>query len=792
MTAMTCCLHMQKKSVDILTALVLDPTTMARLPIVLSCRDHPVTHVTLYRDSAEVSRHLTGIAIEGNGPTVIQLKGVPQAVDLNSVRVELVQQPQKKQQFIIGDVSLATLPSDPLPPSPPSARDLQVAEKRSRLALLRQQQTELRARLEVVLYLVSLTQDYASTQSTLKSNSLDPVAGFLEGFMPGHEAALRDLAMKKVQLDAEIKERAEEAQELFAWFARTGNSVSDDAGDTHTGPFREVAVDKSIKAIVVSVEAVADVEGEEAVEVSDAPKEIELNVSYMIDNASWTPNYDLSISTKPESVMSAAQLQYRAIVKQNTGEDWLNARLTLSTAAGGTSWWQLQRSPPKFTRRWELSIKQPVPAVDPTKLGSGSSTGFAAYATQSTVKFGVPSALASSQPVSVFGGGSGSIAFGSSATPATGSGFGFGGFGAAATTAAGPGSGFGGFGSAQPNAAVMAATSQTPLAANAAVATTPAFVAPAPPADAPSATVTSDNTNNEDSTASSQASHATHFVATFLLPFPVTIRSDPNKSHRLIITSIRAMPVTFSHIVAANSFTAKGTESPKYLESSYFECSAPVLLHAELVNTSAFTLVPPPSPMRIHLNGLPLTASPGDTSFGHFKAAVMPSAKFSLNLGPDRSVCVVRKPRLSREVLPVASAGAFSRMLGGGAGNEVQDEVANRLGVDEKGTIRSVRYVIMNKKQSSGKASLVRVKFDEVIPVAKKAQNRVEVISPSGDQLRVFERETAASTDEERDSGSGEIARVYAKDGLVKFDVAVKSGETREIVYEYLVVRGKE
>ena len=53
-----------------------------------------------------------------------------------------------------------------------------------------------------------------------------------------------------------------------------------------------------------------------------------VSVSYLVPGASWTPSYDLRI----DSGQNKATLTYSAMVKQQTGEDWKNVRLTLSTA----------------------------------------------------------------------------------------------------------------------------------------------------------------------------------------------------------------------------------------------------------------------------------------------------------------------------------------------------------------------------------------------------------------------------------------------------------------------------
>ena len=52
-----------------------------------------------------------------------------------------------------------------------------------------------------------------------------------------------------------------------------------------------------------------------------------LNVSYLVNNAGWTPLYDLRSTSKKQTI----ELTYKAQVYQNTGIDWESTNLTLST-----------------------------------------------------------------------------------------------------------------------------------------------------------------------------------------------------------------------------------------------------------------------------------------------------------------------------------------------------------------------------------------------------------------------------------------------------------------------------
>lgn len=77
-----------------------------------------------------------------------------------------------------------------------------------------------------------------------------------------------------------------------------------------------------------------------------------LEASYVTNNASWLPLYDLQVNSQNKTIA----LDYLAEIKQNTGEDWLGVSLTLSTAKPG-----LGSLPPKLNP-WFIDFPKPPPA----------------------------------------------------------------------------------------------------------------------------------------------------------------------------------------------------------------------------------------------------------------------------------------------------------------------------------------------------------------------------------------------------------------------------------------------
>src|SRR4028119_1067634 len=84
-----------------------------------------------------------------------------------------------------------------------------------------------------------------------------------------------------------------------------------------------------------------------AVEPS-AAGEFELEVCYVVRQASWKPLYDLRFSTTSQTI----NISYLAEIKQSSGEDWMGVALTLSTAKPG-----LGSLPPKLTP-WYIDVQR--------------------------------------------------------------------------------------------------------------------------------------------------------------------------------------------------------------------------------------------------------------------------------------------------------------------------------------------------------------------------------------------------------------------------------------------------
>jgi uncharacterized protein (TIGR02231 family) len=115
------------------------------------------------------------------------------------------------------------------------------------------------------------------------------------------QQALQD-AEEELHLDQELKRSQEE-------IAAKQRELDRQSG--HLRPDRQAA------AVHISMEQEGD---------------FMLEISYIVTNASWTPQYDVRVQKDAEQNSGTVELTYVGLVQQKTGEDWKNVNLALSTA----------------------------------------------------------------------------------------------------------------------------------------------------------------------------------------------------------------------------------------------------------------------------------------------------------------------------------------------------------------------------------------------------------------------------------------------------------------------------
>ncbi|MBK8856846.1 MAG: mucoidy inhibitor MuiA family protein [Opitutaceae bacterium] len=280
----------------------------ASLPV-----DSKITAVTVYTDRAVVTRTAT---VELTGGTIeLTFANLPEALNERSLQVS----GRGTAQALILDVSAKKTYVDFTPNA--RVKELedqlkglgrQVRELDDRGGLL-QAQTVMLDRMEAALF-APPTKDVPRPDLTQFTNSLTY------------------LTEQKAKITAErttLDEQREEVQNKINTVQAQLNELRGAGG-------------RGYKSVTVRVAA-------------EKAGSLDVALSYTVPGASWSPSYDARVL----STERAVALGYFGIVRQNTGEDWKDVALTLSTARPG-----LGGAAPALTA-WNLDVFQPRPVPVP-------------------------------------------------------------------------------------------------------------------------------------------------------------------------------------------------------------------------------------------------------------------------------------------------------------------------------------------------------------------------------------------------------------------------------------------
>ncbi|KAF7424576.1 hypothetical protein PC9H_009884 [Pleurotus ostreatus] len=166
--------------------------------------------------------------------------------------------------------------------------------------------------------------------------------------------SIRLLQVKKVELEGQKNVRQAEADLLVSWakgvtaehvaygdmpaFLQNFVSQGKDNLEAVTNISEEIiTIDRQIQRLKDEKELRKGSTNAKVVVVIGAQgqQSVSFDLTYAVTNASWSPTYELHASME---VGQPTTLHYRAQVTQSTGEDWVDAPLTLSvTGTGGIS-----------------------------------------------------------------------------------------------------------------------------------------------------------------------------------------------------------------------------------------------------------------------------------------------------------------------------------------------------------------------------------------------------------------------------------------------------------------------
>jgi uncharacterized protein (TIGR02231 family) len=242
--------------------------------------DSKITDVTVFLNKAQITREVKTRVDAGK--TNIILTGLTSQLDQQSIQVK------GNGSFIILGIAHQQnyLNEFNMPRSLKVLKDS--IDFLQRQHMLAQSQKEILNKEEQMLL---SNQKIGGTNQNLTVTELKAMADF-------YRARLSDIVSSRMKEDEKVKHISERIVKLQRQSAEQSDLYS-----------------RNTSEIVVRISA-------------ESATTVELDVNYLVANAGWIPVYDL----RAKDTKSPVQLNYKANVFQNSGEEWKNVILTLSTA----------------------------------------------------------------------------------------------------------------------------------------------------------------------------------------------------------------------------------------------------------------------------------------------------------------------------------------------------------------------------------------------------------------------------------------------------------------------------
>ncbi len=285
----------------------------------MTALDTHITAVALYADRARVTR--TGTVQVEPGSLQLEISDLPRQLDAASVRAAA--RGTARARLLGVDVRRKHYVQTPV---------AAIREMEAQVEALQDERAALDARA------ARLKEDRDAAQG-LAGQAEIYAKGLARGrITPEEQMALFDALRARAEtVDAALQEAAQQRRDLDRRIAKLQKDLQHARGARSTE--RHVAT--------VDVEVVA-------------AGELTVELTYVVAQAGWTPLYDLRL-IEDGAEDATLNVGYLAEVRQNTGEDWAEIALTLSTARPA-----LAETVPEL-QPWYIAIYQPPPPRESRK-----------------------------------------------------------------------------------------------------------------------------------------------------------------------------------------------------------------------------------------------------------------------------------------------------------------------------------------------------------------------------------------------------------------------------------------
>lgn len=271
----------------------------------------PIAAVTVYADRAQVTRRGT-VALPEAGAYELTLGGLPAAIDADSLRAAGR-----------GSVAVTIIGVESKVRYLPAAPHETTRELQQQLQSLQDADRALERREEALLKRLGVVQLLADNGAARYARALAEGQASLESaaqLLDFISAQMAQVQSERAEIEKQRRENAEQQAVATLQLGRVGKVGR-----------------KQEHLVAVAVE-------------SQGAGEFELELIYSVRGASWQPLYDVRVAINQNNRAANATdsdgtltLGYGAMLSQQTGEDWTDVTITLSTARPG-----LGSLPPKL------------------------------------------------------------------------------------------------------------------------------------------------------------------------------------------------------------------------------------------------------------------------------------------------------------------------------------------------------------------------------------------------------------------------------------------------------------
>ncbi|XP_078698922.1 protein F37C4.5-like isoform X6 [Branchiostoma floridae x Branchiostoma belcheri] len=335
-----------------------------------------VEHVTVYLDRAEVRRSV--LVNVKKGENEVLFKKLSQNIDKDSIRVEC------KGPASITEVTYHSkfIPADE-------------AEENKKIRELKDKLNDLEKTKKALLAKKHRLEKQRSVLDGFADNMIKPTS-------PGENKESNSDNRLSLNMDTSLLDCMSGFFDLYDKQAqKLDESLQDLDQEIDTNEDAAAVTRKNIQELEISKDSLMirsplktrnrPIEKpREVLVVLDTKEEarVELIVSYVVSKARWAPKYDMRVFTKD----SAMKIQYFGVIRQNTGENWQDATISLSTSLPsvggtapslGTQVLSFKNRSDGWTRRWmpdSPSVGIPQSITDsPLKMKKAARRGLGSF-----------------------------------------------------------------------------------------------------------------------------------------------------------------------------------------------------------------------------------------------------------------------------------------------------------------------------------------------------------------------------------------------------------------------------